>query len=325
MPPETPQSTKPIPLAFNIFACSMSSVKRELPPSMTRSPLSSRSPSLEMVSWVAGPAGTITHTVRGASSALTMAAMVRTSETLGSRSKPTTSWPARRRRSRMLPPIFPRPMRPSCMADPFETSVRRAPGDETATTNRPLIKTCRVVRQRGLRGQATATARIRKGVRPSGAAGETHRHEDVAVAVVGVALRLGLSGEDRGPARLGERQSRVGRAEGAQPVEQEMRVEGDLDVGTGEGRLDRLGGLGIVAGAGLDGDLAVGELQAYRGVALRDQGDAANGLDQRRRLDDRLGVDAGRKDRGDLGVLAVEESGRRAPLTGLEPDQPVAA
>jgi len=45
---------------------------------MTRSPLSSRSPSLVMVSWVAAPAGTITQTVRGASRAFTIAAMVRT-------------------------------------------------------------------------------------------------------------------------------------------------------------------------------------------------------------------------------------------------------
>src|SRR4026209_663983 len=133
-----------------------------------------------MVSWVAAPAGTITQTVRGASSALTIAAMVRTSETLGSRSKPTTSWPARRRRSRMLPPIYPRRMRPSCMADPFETSDRRVPGDDTATTNHDL---------RG--GAATRTAgsgyRHRthtEGARASGSAGETHRHEDVAVAVV---------------------------------------------------------------------------------------------------------------------------------------------
>ena len=76
MPPETPQSTKPIPLAFNIFACAMSSVKRELPPSMTRSPLSSRSPSLVMVSWVGGAGGHHHPHVRGASSALTIAAMV---------------------------------------------------------------------------------------------------------------------------------------------------------------------------------------------------------------------------------------------------------
>ena len=62
MPPETPQSTKPIPLGFNIFACAMSSVKRELPPSMTRSPLSSSSASLAMVSWVGAPDGTITQT-----------------------------------------------------------------------------------------------------------------------------------------------------------------------------------------------------------------------------------------------------------------------
>ena len=67
------------------------------------------------VSVVGAPDGTITHTVRGTSSALTRPASVLTSDTVGSRSKPTTSCPARRIRSRMLPPILPRPIRPSCM------------------------------------------------------------------------------------------------------------------------------------------------------------------------------------------------------------------
>ena len=61
-----------MPLAFNSFAFSMSSVNRELPPSMTRSPLSSSSAELgDGLAGSAAPAGTITQTVRGASSALT--------------------------------------------------------------------------------------------------------------------------------------------------------------------------------------------------------------------------------------------------------------
>ena len=80
-----------MPLALSALAFSMSSVKRELPPSMTRSPFSRTSPSLATVSRVGAPAGTMTQTTRGASSFLTIAASVRTSETLGSRSKPTTS------------------------------------------------------------------------------------------------------------------------------------------------------------------------------------------------------------------------------------------
>src|SRR6478609_6189781 len=147
---------------------------------MMRSPLSIMSASLAIVSRVGAPAGTMTQTTRGASSFLTIAAIVRTSDTLGSRSKPTTSWPARRRRSRMLPPIFPRPMRPSCMADPFETGDRRVPGDETATTNHDL---------RGGAATRTAGSGYRhcthtEGGESFGSAGETHGHEDVSVAVV---------------------------------------------------------------------------------------------------------------------------------------------
>jgi hypothetical protein len=104
-----------------------------------------------------------------------------------------------------------------------------------------------------------------------------------------------------------------------------VRVEGDLDVGAGEGALDRLGRLGVVAGAGLDGELPLGEPQPHRGVALGDEGHALDRLDEGTGLEDGLGVDRGREDRGDLGVFAVEQPGRRPPLPGLEPDQPVTA
>ena len=56
-------------MAFNSFSFSKSSVNRLLPPSMTRSPLSNRSPSFFTVSRVGVPEGTITdaglrHNVR---------------------------------------------------------------------------------------------------------------------------------------------------------------------------------------------------------------------------------------------------------------------
>ena len=46
-----------MPLALSSFSFSMSSVNLLLPPSMTRSPLSSRSPSLATVSRVGAPCG----------------------------------------------------------------------------------------------------------------------------------------------------------------------------------------------------------------------------------------------------------------------------
>ena len=61
------------------------------------------------------PAGTITQTARGAASFSASSVRVATSLTSGLWSKPTTSWPAARNRSRMLPPMRPRPTRPSCI------------------------------------------------------------------------------------------------------------------------------------------------------------------------------------------------------------------
>lgn len=64
----------------------LSSLKREFPPSMSRSPGSSSSRSSSTVSRVASPAGTITHTMRGASSADTSSASEAVSVTSGLRS-----------------------------------------------------------------------------------------------------------------------------------------------------------------------------------------------------------------------------------------------
>src|SRR6478672_13754230 len=323
MPPLTPQSTYPIFFSASSLAFSKSSVKRELPPSMTRSPGSSRSASLATVSRVGSPAGTMTHTTRGAARALTRAGRVRTSATSGLRSKPTTSWPARRNRSRMLPPILPRPMRPSCMSRAF---LQGAWGDRVRRYEATPYPAAPPIRPSGP-GLACRTDRacVLGWWVGAGSAGEADGHEDVAVAGVRLGVGLGLAGEDRGTARLREGQPAPGGADRVEAVEQELRVEGDLDLGTVESRLDRLGGLRVVAGAGLDGDLAVAELQQHRGVALCDERHALDGLLERRRLDDRLGVDRGREDRGHLGVLPVEEAGGRAATARLEADEPVTA
>ena len=67
-------------------AFALSSVNRELPPSTTMSPSSSRSASSWTVSLVGSPAGTMIHTARGASSLLTMSLSDAESLTSGLRS-----------------------------------------------------------------------------------------------------------------------------------------------------------------------------------------------------------------------------------------------
>ena len=74
---------KAIPFSLNNFACGPSSVYRELPPSITKSPSPSSSASDTMVSLVTGPDGTITQTTRGAGSASASAAKLGTSVTSG--------------------------------------------------------------------------------------------------------------------------------------------------------------------------------------------------------------------------------------------------
>ncbi len=82
-PPETPQSTKRMPFFARNSACTASSVNRELPPSMTRSPLDSTPASAWMTSSVIFPDGTITQTTRGSGSASASASRVGTSVTAG--------------------------------------------------------------------------------------------------------------------------------------------------------------------------------------------------------------------------------------------------
>src|SRR5690606_38354058 len=69
------------------------------------------------------PAGTITHTNRGVGIVVTRSARVATSITSGLRSKPVTSIPLLRRRSRIFPPILPRPTSPICMGRPISAGA----------------------------------------------------------------------------------------------------------------------------------------------------------------------------------------------------------
>ncbi len=64
-PPETPASTKPIPVAPSSDAWAGASFQWELPPSITTSPRSSTDPSAVTVERVGSPEGTITQTARG--------------------------------------------------------------------------------------------------------------------------------------------------------------------------------------------------------------------------------------------------------------------
>ena len=92
-----------------------------------------------------------------------------------------------------------------------------------------------------------------------------------------------------------------------------------------ERRLDRLGRLRVVALAGLERDLAVGERQPHRGVALGDQRDALDGLDQRGGARRRRGsaTSSGNSERT-FGVVAVDQQRRGPAAAGLEADQLVA-
>ena len=112
-----------MPCLRRTVARALSSVHFELPPSMIMSPLSSSAASLSTVSCVGLPAGTMIHTIRGASSCLTrsfsdFAPLAPVSpETFltvaASRSYATTSWSeSRLMRATMLPPMRPRPTKP---------------------------------------------------------------------------------------------------------------------------------------------------------------------------------------------------------------------
>src|SRR3954454_1347854 len=102
----------------------MSSVHLELPPSTIVSPFSSSLASLSTVLCVGSPAGTMIHTVRGASSFFTRSASDRapTAPRLPAASMFDVLWSnattscseSRLMRATMLPPIRPRPTKPIC-------------------------------------------------------------------------------------------------------------------------------------------------------------------------------------------------------------------
>ena len=91
--------------------------------------------------------------------------------------------------------------------------------------------------------------------------------------------------DEAGLAGRGEGEVSVGRVEGAEGVEQVVRVEtrclnGFLLADHVDLRLDGLGGVGLVAGGGLEGDVIVVDEHAQRGVAFRDERDAFHGGQQ---------------------------------------------
>ena len=71
-------------------------------------------------------------------------------------------------------------------------------------------------------------------------------------------------------------------------------------------------------------DLAALERQPHRGVALGDERDALDGVDERRGLDRGDGRGLAGQQRAVLGELAVEQAGRRATAVALEADEAVA-
>ena len=83
--------------------------------------------------------------------------------------------------------------------------------------------------------------------------------------------------------------------------------------------LDRLRGLRLVAGAGVEGEHAVAEGQLHRGVALGDQRDALDRLDQRGLVDRGDGLVLAREQAADLGELAVEQPGGGAAYAARRP------
>src|SRR5207245_3586223 len=123
-PPLVPTSRKLIFRSRSVRLRRTSSLKEELPPSMSVSPGSRRRARSVTTCSVGGPAGTITHATRGALSLATKSSSVsaptapspaswRTA--FASAAYATTSWPPRRSRRAMFPPIRPRPTIPICM------------------------------------------------------------------------------------------------------------------------------------------------------------------------------------------------------------------
>ena len=86
--------------------------------------------------------------------------------------------------------------------------------------------------------------------------------------------------------------------------------------------LERLGRLGVVALAGVEHDLALGERQPDRGVALGDEATRAwRPRSVQRVVDDGVDRRLVREEPADGGVVAVDQQRRRVPTAGLEADQ----
>src|SRR5665647_2494840 len=127
-------------------------------------------------------------------------------------------------------------------------------------------------------------------------AGEADGHQDVAVGRVSFAAELGLAREHGWTAALGEGQAAVCRAHRSQPIQQELGVEGNFDLGSGRHGLNSFAGLRVIAGARFDDNLALAEAEADRSVSFGHQSDSLDRLDQSCRVDNRLGLGAGGED-----------------------------
>lgn len=109
-------------------------------------------------------------------------------------------------------------------------------------------------------------------------------------------------------------------ADDAESVGEVRGVVGRGDRLALEESLDGLGGLCVLALAGLENDLPLGELQPDRGVPLRHQRDAASRLDESRGGDDGVRRRRLREEAADGRVVAVDEERGRATTAGLETD-----
>src|SRR5690606_37463162 len=150
---------------------------------------------------------------------------------------------------------------------------------------------------------------------------DPHRHDQVLVRRIGLALERVLPGHHRRLDRVGEGQAGELGAESTQTVEQEARVEADDEVLALEMSFEHLAGLRVVTGASLERDLALAEGQAHRSVPLGDQGHALDRVDEPGGGDhggDRRGV---REQAPHRRVIAVDQGRRGAATSGLETDE----
>src|SRR6185436_9528841 len=106
------------------------------------------------------------------------------------------------------------------------------------------------------------------------------RHQQVAEVRVGVPVERVRPRDYDGLGGLCKGQFHEWRLDYGQTVEQELRVEARGDVLAGDRRLDRLRRHRLVAAAGVEGQHPVAERQLHRRVALRDQRDALDRVDQ---------------------------------------------